>query len=769
LVRFDKPRIDPPWLPPGSWAAYLAAIALIAAALLLRLAVGPQLHNMPVLTFYPAVILAAFLGGMTAGLFAVALAALTAWFFFLPPAYSFRIADTSHAVALILFVLIGTINVAIVGALHAALARLRALTTAERERDAKELRRAADALHNAAFGIAIVDARTNAVQFANPAFAALRGMTVDEVRGMDVLGSYAPAERARIQALVDTADRTRSASFESEYVRPDGSVVPVQVDLTSVYDPTGEAFYRIGTVQDITERKRAAAMAAELHALDARLRQILDATPIGLVLRATDSAKYVWVNATMCRMLEYSADELIGRNLDDFRHPADGPTPVIETRGTVPEWDPNDRRVITKSGRIVLVRSRAILLGPDAAGQDLVFGMAEDITRQRQVEAALRQAQKMEAIGNLAGGMAHDFNNLLSIIIGDLDTLAARLTDNADTTALVQEATDAALRGADLTRNLLAFARRQPLQPVELAVNAVIGDITRMLARVLREDVTIQLDLSPAVWPVTADRGLLESCIVNLASNARDAMPRGGELRIATANRLIDADDAAMPQTLRTGEYVMIEIADTGTGMSPEVLGRVFEPFFTTKATDQHSGLGLSMVFGFISQSGGHITINSEPGSGTTLRLFLPRATAATNATVATPAQTPAPLQAPPTNGHGETVLVVEDNAALRRVVVRQLKRLGYSVVEADSAEAALGQLATTRVSVLFTDVVMPGGMNGFELAQHARTTQPDIKLLLTSGFPEQSIDPPTTGARLLNKPYRVEDLARALRATLHG
>jgi nitrogen-specific signal transduction histidine kinase/CheY-like chemotaxis protein len=389
--------------------------------------------------------------------------------------------------------------------------------------------------------------------------------------------------------------------------------------------------------------------------------------------------------------------------------------------------------------------------------------MAEDITQERQVEAALRQATKMEAIGNLAGGMAHDFNNLLGVIIGDLDGVAARLADQPELTALVQDATEAALRGADLTRNMLAFARRQSLQPTELAVNSVIGDITRMLARILRENVTITLDLAPAVWPVVADRGMLESCIVNLASNARDAMPRGGTLRIATANRSIDADAAAAQQTVRPGEYVMIEVADTGAGMSPEVLSRVFEPFFTTKAPAQHSGLGLSMVFGFISQSGGHITVDSEPGSGSTLRLFLPRAA------TAAPVVPSAPAAAQALDGNGETVLVVEDNAALRRVAVRQLTRLGYAVIEADSAEAALAQLATTRVSLLFTDVVMPGGMNGFELAQRARAAQPDIKVLLTSGFPEQPADPAAIGARLLNKPYRAEDLARAVHATLHG
>jgi CheY-like chemotaxis protein len=286
-----------------------------------------------------------------------------------------------------------------------------------------------------------------------------------------------------------------------------------------------------------------------------------------------------------------------------------------------------------------------------------------------------------------------------------------------------------------------------------------------MLARILGEDVTITLDLSPTVWPVIADRGMLESCIVNLAGNARDAMPRGGALRIATANRSIDADAnaAGVQQTVRPGEYVMIEVADSGAGMPPDVLGQVFEPFFTTKAPAQHSGLGLSMVFGFISQSGGHITVDSEPGSGTTLRLFLLRAAAAATVMPREPAQVQA------LDGNGETVLVVEDNAALRRVAVRQLTRLGYAVIEADSAEAALGQLATTRVSVLFTDVVMPGGMNGFELALHARATQPDIKVLLTSGFPEQQADPAAIGARLLSKPYRAEDLARAMRATLQG
>ena len=767
MPHIKKPRIDLPWLQPGSWPACLLAIALVAAATLVRMSLGPLIFNMPFITFYPAVFLAAFLGGTASGFLAAALAMLAGWFLFMPPGYSAQIRALGLPHPLVLFAMFTVSGVTIVGALHATLARLRKLTAAQRAHDAGEFQRLADALHNAAFALVIVDAKTSTIQYANPAYAALRGMTVEQLRNPHVVESYAPADRPRIRALIESADRTGRVTIEAEYASPDGSVLPVQIDITSVRSPTGEVLYRIGTTQDITERRRAETMAAALHALDERLRQILDETPIGMVLLTPDTHRYVWVNATMSRMLEYTADELIGRRRDDFVHPDDPVTPIAEARGAVPQWQPTERRIVAKSGRNLYVRSRVVRLGPDAAGQDLLLGLAEDVTRHRQVEAALRQAQKMEAVGNLAGGMAHDFNNLLGVIIGNLDIIASLPTENPAIAELVKDATDAALRGADLTRNLLAFARRQPLQPVQLPINAVINDITRLLARVLREDVTITLDLSPDVWSVIADRGMLEASIVNLASNARDAMPRGGTLRIATANRRIDTDYAAMHQEMRPGDYVMIEVTDTGAGMAPEVINRIYEPFFTTKAAGKGSGLGLSMVFGFISQSGGHISVDSEPGSGTTFRLLLPRAV-----TDETPT-TSSPESALPLASKGETVLVVEDNAALRRIAVRQLTELGYTVFEADNADAALRQLRCTPVHVLFTDVVMPGGMDGFELAQLARKVQPDIKVLLTSGFPEHAtdrpLDPIACAMRLLHKPYRAEDLARGMLATLHG
>ncbi len=767
MFLIDKLRNDPTWLRPGSWGGYLATIALVGVATLLRMVLGPPIPTMPFITFYPAVILATYWGGLTNGVLATALAALSAWCFFLSPEFSSGIVELGLPNPMILFILIAATNISFVGALRGALSRQRDVSTEERARNAQELRRLADGLHNAAFGLAIVDARTNTIQFANPAYAALRGTTVEQLRNTNVFDCYALAERPRMQALIDMADRTGHSTHEGEYVRPDGSVVPVQIDVTSVRGPNGEVLYRIGSTRDITERKNAEAMTAAFHALDARLRQILDETPVAMVLFTPDNDEYVWVNATTCRMLGYSADEMIGRSRSDFVHPADSRTPIDEQSSIVPEWNSTDRRLIAKSGRVLHARTRAVRLGPDATGQDLILGLAEDVTRQRQVEAALRQAQKMEAVGNLAGGMAHDFNNLLAIIIGNLDLMDTLPADDLDIDELVRDATGAALRGADLTRNLLAFARRQPLQPIELPVNTVIEDITRLLARILHEDVAITLDLSPVLWPVIADRAQLESCIVNLASNARDAMPRGGSLRIATANREIDADYAAMRQDVCPGDYAMIEVADSGIGMSPDMLHRVFEPFYSTKATDKSSGLGLSMVFGFISQSGGHISVDSEPGSGTIFRLFLPRATTVGMATA---------LASEPTlphTGAGETVLLVEDNAALRRITARHLTRLGYAVIEADNAESALGQLGCTPVHLLFTDVVMPGGMNGFELAEHASKLQPDIKVLLTSGFPEDVVDRPAdvaaSVARLLHKPYRAEDLARELFATLHG
>jgi len=395
----------------------------------------------------------------------------------------------------------------------------------------------------------------------------------------------------------------------------------------------------------------------------------------------------------------------------------------------------------------------------------------ESLARQERTEAQLRQAQKMEAIGNLTGGMAHDFNNLLAIVIGNLDILVSHRKDDQEVRQLGGEALDAALRGADLTQRLLAFARRQPLQPKRVDLNQLIGNITRLLSRTLSEDIEITLDLDPKLWPVVIDPAQLDAGLTNLATNARDAMPKGGSLIVVTGNRHLDADYAAEHADVTPGDYAMIEVSDTGEGMAPDVVTRIFEPFFTTKEQGKGTGLGLSMVYGFMKQSGGHINVYSERGIGTTFRLYLPRLPV--DAAAGEQPGATAALE-----GNGETVLAVEDNVALRRVVVRQLHELGYRVLEADSASAALAVLEKEKIDVLFTDVVMSGGMSGIDLAHHARQQWPAIRVLITSGFPDTKFNGNGNGngnghngrpapGRLLNKPYRKEDLARALREVL--
>ena len=336
--------------------------------------------------------------------------------------------------------------------------------------------------------------------------------------------------------------------------------------------------------------------------------------------------------------------------------------------------------------------------------------------------------------------------------------------DDADVDELTREALDAAFRGADLTRRLLAFARRQPLRPQRVDVNELVSGITRLLSRTLGEDIEISLDLSAELWPIVVDPAQLEASLTNLATNARDAMPNGGRLMAVTSNRYLDADYAAQHSEVVPGAYVVIEVSDTGSGMTQEVINRIFEPFFSTKGRDKGTGLGLSMVFGFIKQSGGHISVYSEPGIGTTFRLFLPRMTEE----VPTVEESSA---VPLVHGRGETVLVVEDNAALRRVVMRQLGELGYRVLDAENAAEGLQLMEKESIDLLLTDVVMPGGTDGRELARRARQRWPTIKVVFTSGFSETRLNgnasPMFSCSPFLNKPYRKEELASAAREAL--
>jgi signal transduction histidine kinase len=392
--------------------------------------------------------------------------------------------------------------------------------------------------------------------------------------------------------------------------------------------------------------------------------------------------------------------------------------------------------------------------------------VAEEVAQRAQAEEALRQAQKMEAVGQLTGGVAHDFNNLLTVIIGGLETIRRSKPGDA---ARVQRAVDMALQGAqraeNLTTRLLAFSRRQPLEPKPLDLNHLVRDMTDLLHRSLGEQVELEGVLAPRLWTIEVDQNQLESAILNLAVNARDAMEGGGKLTIETANVLLDESYAAVDAEVVPGQYVMASVSDTGAGMSKDTLGRVFEPFFTTKEVGRGTGLGLSMVYGFVKQSGGHVTLYSEEGQGTTVKLYFPRYFGGG----ARPEETVADRSAP-RGSAGEVILLVEDNDEVRAYSSLVLTELGYEVVEAADADAALALLRSDRrVDLLFTDVVLPG-RSGRVLADAAGEIRPGLKVLFTTGYSRNAIvhhGRLDAGVQLITKPFTFDQLATRVRDVL--
>ena len=423
-------------------------------------------------------------------------------------------------------------------------------------------------------------------------------------------------------------------------------------------------------------------------------------------------------------------------------------------------------RLRHKNGHYVNVSDSGVYLAGRAGKAKRVVGFIADVTLQKSAAESLRHSDKMMAIGQLTGGIAHDFNNLLAIVRGNLELLAEDLGEESKLRQRIETATAAADRGAALTQRLLAFARKQPLEPQVSHLNRLIADMNELLRRSLPATIALDTSLADDLWLTAIDQNGLESALLNLVLNARDAMPQGGRIAIATANtRLDEAFTASLPD-VKPGQYVMLSVSDDGFGMSAEVKQRVFDPFFTTKEAGRGSGLGLAMVYGFVKQSRGHIAVDSEPGLGTTFRLYLPRDSSAAQAEE--PADKPAAKSGEAT---GEMVLIVEDDPDVRQLATAMLKSLGYRTLTAEDAGSALDILAAQpEIELLFTDIILPGGMNGADLAQLASERYPGLKVLYTSGYTENAnIHETGTEMRLISKPYRKTDLARKLRQVLEG
>jgi nitrogen-specific signal transduction histidine kinase/ActR/RegA family two-component response regulator len=400
-------------------------------------------------------------------------------------------------------------------------------------------------------------------------------------------------------------------------------------------------------------------------------------------------------------------------------------------------------------------------------GESIFVGIIHDLSDRKRTEAQLIQAQKMEAVGQLSGGIAHDFNNLLTVIVGNAEHLSEQLAPRPDLQRLADDICSAGERGAELTQRLLSFSRKQTLRPVETECNKMLDSMQKLLRRAMREDVEIRTDFDSELRAAFADPAQLESAVLNLALNAQDAMPAGGRLTISTANASLDYLDHNAHPEVRIGEYVVIAVTDNGEGMSKTILDRVFEPFFTTKEFGKGSGLGLSMVYGFAKQSNGNVSIYSEPGLGTTVRLYLPAVLEK-----AKEASLPLLPAATETSQRGaETVFIVEDDPFVRSYAVMSLQSLGYQVTAAVDGNDALRKLGTDiPVDLLFTDIVMPGGINGWELADMARRARPNLRVLLTSGYALETLTAQghlRDGSFILTKPYRKAELARRLREAL--
>jgi PAS domain S-box-containing protein len=645
----------------------------------------------------------------------------------------------------------------------------------ERKQAEEALRVRDRAMAAAANGIVLTDwtRPDNPVIYCNPAFEKISGYTRDEALGRNA--RFLQGDD-REQEGLDDIRAAIQAGHECHVVvrnyRKDGTLFWNDLTIAPVRGENGQVTHFVGIEDDITESRRAE---AALFEREQQLGLILASTGDG-IYGMDQAGRFTFANRASVRMLGYRDEQaLLGKDVHALIHHtcADGTPhtkedcPIYQARCENKVIRLDDELLWRADGSSFPVdyQSHPMLRNGKVVGTVVSFS---DITERKEKEAQLRQAQKMEVVGQLTGGIAHDFNNLLTVILANLRLLGEEIVSDAGGSSreLIDDALSAARDGAALTNRLLAFSRKQSLQVERIDVGEFLRNIRRFLQRTLREDIELRINLANAASPVFVDRGLFESALLNLVVNARDAMPEGGTLIIETTRKCIGADEASAEPELAPGNYITITVRDSGIGMSPEDAARAIEPFFTTKPRGKGSGLGLSMVYGFAKQSGGGLLLRSVLGEGTTVSMLLPEA--------ATPIENdgaePTPRNLP---GGSETILLVEDESQVRKVAKRILLGLGYQVIEVDNAAAARKVCEEeTAVDLLFSDIVLRGDMNGRELARWASERCSDLKVLLTTGFSEEEtgeLPVDDGGLHLLRKPYMKGELAAAVRAVLDG
>ena len=615
---------------------------------------------------------------------------------------------------------------------------------------------------NAADMIAVVDMQGNRI-YNSDSYQKILGYSPEELSSSSAFEQIHPDDRERVKEAAQEARRSGVGRPQEYRIRhKDGTWRMLESTASVIRNSKGEPDKLVIVNRDITERKRTA---EALRRSEASFRTMVEDAPYG-IFRASLTGKFLMVNPALEKMLDYkSQGELLKVNLasDICRHTA-GHQKLSETilqghnfKDIEVEWK-------RKDGAFITVRCSGWPIKDENGAITYIEVFAEDVTERRALERKLGMSGKMEAIGRLSGGIAHDFNNLLGVIIGYIQVMKRNLVPGNPSYEYAEEIEKASKRAVSLTRQLLAFSRKQVLEPAILNLNTLVSEMEKMLPRLIGEDILVTLLLDSAIGLVKADRGQIEQVVMNLAVNARDAMPEGGKLTIQTANVELDAAFALEHQGSIAGRYVMLDVTDTGTGIDPEIQAQIFEPFFTTKDRDKGTGLGLATVYGVVKQSNGYITVESEKAKGASFKIYLPR--------VEQPVAIQCESSPMPLTARGcETILLVEDAEPLRKLAQMFLRDNGYQVLTAaDGSDAQqVAEQYAGPIHLLLTDVVMPG-INGRVLAERLAPRRPAMKVLYMSGYTDSFIAGHGVledGTHLLHKPFTEEALTRKVRQVL--